>query len=79
MDGTLFGEAGCDSLTAFSLGGGDQDELRAMLLERGYELAGGQGGLKGKMMRAGHFGWLEMADFEGLLGAIEAMKSEGKW
>lgn len=79
MGGEIFGEGGCDSLTAFSLGNGDQDALRAEILARGFELAGGQGPLKGKVMRAGHFGWLGRDSVEDLLAVISTMKSEGRW
>lgn len=57
LGGSLFGLANCDVVTAFSIGKGDQDEIRLKLKEKGLVLAGGQGQLKGKIMRVGHFGW----------------------
>ncbi len=79
LGGKLVGQSHADSVTAFALGNGNHDEFRAELYRRGYELAGGQGPLKSKIMRVGHFGWVEKEIVEGLLEEIEAMKKEGKW
>lgn len=79
LGGSLFGKSNSDAVTAFSLGQGDQDELRDELLNMGFELAGGQGPLKGKIMRVGHFGWTEAEVVDQLLDAISNLKLEGKW
>ncbi len=76
MGGKLFGVANSDVLTAFSFGGGDQDEIRKALLARGFEVAGGQGEFKGKMMRVGHFGWIGMEEMEGFVGALRDVLEE---
>ena len=76
MGGQLFGDANSDVLTAFSFGEGDQDEIRGELLKRGFELAGGQGALKGKIMRAGHFGWLGMDEMRGFVEALRVVTGE---
>lgn len=76
LGGKLFGEANSDVLTALSIGEGDQDEIRASLLERGFEVAGGQGALKGKMMRVGHFGWIGMEEMQGLVGVLGEIINE---
>ncbi len=73
LGGQLFGEGNSDVLTAFSFGEGDHDEIRAGLLQRGFEVAGGQGPLKGKLMRVGHFGWIGMEEMEGFVEALKAV------
>jgi len=71
LGGTLFGDANSDVLTAFSFGEGEQDALRSKLLERGYELAGGQGKLADEIMRVGHFGWVNPEQLQGLIAALK--------
>lgn len=76
LGGKLLGDANSDVLTAFSFGEEeDQDELRAQLYERGYELAGGQGKLAGEILRVGHFGWVDMQQLEGLIATLKDLRN----
>lgn len=49
----------------------DADGLRARLRERGVVVAGGQGSLKGRIIRVGHMGCVSDADIDGVLQAIK--------
>lgn len=53
----LWGASNADALTAFQVPGLEADRVRARLKESfGIELSGGQGQLKGQILRLGHFG-----------------------
>jgi aspartate aminotransferase-like enzyme len=57
LGGKVFPEKASDSLTAFYVEGKNQDEIRRKLQEKyGWILSGGQGELKGKIMRVSHMG-----------------------
>lgn len=54
--GELFGKANCDAMTAFTLPDFEAQEVLARLkTEYGIEIAGGQSGWKGKLLRVAHF------------------------
>lgn len=76
MGGELFGLSNAHNMTAFSFGKHEQDQLRADLFAAGFELAGGQEGLKNKIMRIGHFGWVDEAVHKGCLAALEKLISK---
>lgn len=77
LGGRLYGVGNSDVLTAFSFGEVDHDKIRAELLAWGYELAGGQGFLKGKIMRASHFGWIGMEEITGLVSTMKEVLQDG--
>jgi aspartate aminotransferase-like enzyme len=54
--GVIFGTGTGESLTAFSIPGTEAGDLRAQLKEKGFLLSGGQGELKGKILRVSHMG-----------------------
>ncbi len=63
-----------DSLTAFAWEGRDLGALKAQLAERhGYELAGGQGRIKGKILRVSHLGQADAALMRSLLQALKGL------
>jgi aspartate aminotransferase-like enzyme len=52
--------------------GVDGDQVRRELERRfGVKIAGGQGRLKGQVLRLGHLGWYDATDLLGALGALE--------
>lgn len=69
----LFSAAPSDSVTAFRVPEGiDDSTLRARLRdEHGILIAGGQGKLKGKIIRIGHMGAVDTIDTLGALAAME--------
>jgi len=65
-------EVAAESLSAFSLAGYDSSQLLTQLKARGFWLSGGQGSLKGKIMRISHMGPLADVDvMEVVLGALQ--------
>ncbi len=78
MGGSLFGHANSDVLSAFTLGDSNQDEIRVALLERGFEVAGGQGMLKRKILRVGHFGWVGMEEMQELVDTLGEIVSKDR-
>ncbi|MEM7656557.1 MAG: alanine--glyoxylate aminotransferase family protein [Bacteroidota bacterium] len=71
LGGELFGAANGLSLTAFSFPGKDSDELRRQLeAASGFVLSGGQGELKGNIMRISHMGMADQAAMSAVLAAF---------
>ncbi|MCX7623721.1 MAG: alanine--glyoxylate aminotransferase family protein [Thermomicrobium sp.] len=70
-----FAEAGFESPTVTALlppAGIDPERLVATLEERyGIAINGGQGRLKGKIVRVGHMGWIERVDLESVCAALQ--------
>jgi aspartate aminotransferase-like enzyme len=65
-------------LTSVSLPAGVDgvEVLRHMAQEYGVIMAGGQGGLKGRIVRIGHMGWVDWADLAaGLHALAEALRA----
>jgi aspartate aminotransferase-like enzyme len=48
----------------------DGKTFLAALRERGLIIAGGQGGLKGRILRLGHLGWVTVADIDDAIGTM---------
>ncbi len=67
-----------EGLTAFVVPAGVKDsQIRGKVLERfGVTLAGGQGKIKGKIVRLGHMGYADELDVVATLAALEAALSE---
>lgn len=57
-------------VTAFSAPGDASEAVRKRLSAAGYETAGGQGTLKGKLIRAAHYSDWEMPEMEDILRAF---------
>lgn len=67
-------DADCESLTAFSFPGMDHKQIANRLYgEHGIEVAGGQGELKGKIMRVAHFGPLTLDDMARCIAALKSV------
>ena len=67
-------------VTAFSMPGCSTETVRAHLREFGIETAGGQGDMKGKLIRAAHYnlwGWSELCVILGGLYAASGMADNG--
>ena len=63
--------------TLLSLSGIDGGEVVKMLRDRfGITIAGGQGDLKGKIVRIGHIGWFDVFDVATALSALELALAE---
>ena len=62
-----------DSVTAMLVPDGvDEAKLRKTMREtHGMQIAGGQGSLKGKIIRVSHMGYIDQADTLGVIGALE--------
>ncbi len=62
-----------DSVTAMVVPDGvDEAALRKMMREtHGFQIAGGQGSLKGKIIRFSHMGYVDAFDTIGALAALE--------
>lgn len=58
------------SLTSFQFPGKDMKKMQRELEKRGFVLAGGQGGWKGKILRISHFGGHTEEDMEDCLRAL---------
>jgi aspartate aminotransferase-like enzyme len=55
----------------------DGGDVVKMLRDRfGMTIAGGQGELKGKIVRLGHIGWFDVFDIATMLAAIELVLTE---
>ncbi|WP_158096042.1 aminotransferase class V-fold PLP-dependent enzyme [Cloacibacillus sp. An23] len=62
-------------VTAFSAPGGKSEAVRAVLSRMGLTTAGGQGGLKGKLIRSAHYSDWGETELKEILGAFgEALK-----
>lgn len=69
--GELFGVSNGDAMTAFSLPGKPAAEvLETLRLDFGIEIAGGQSGWKGKLLRVAHFGSAGKAELDALIDAL---------
>ena len=69
----LFAADPVDSVTAFLVPAGvDEGKLRKTMREKyGFQIAGGQGDLKGKIIRFSHMGYVDAFDTIGVLSALE--------
>ncbi len=73
MGGKMLPDVAAESLTAFSLPGCDSQALLAALKAQGFWLSGGQGPLKGKILRISHMGpQADAAVMEEVLAALRA-------
>lgn len=54
-------------------GGNATDLVKAMRAEHDIELAGGQGGLSGKIFRVGHLGWVNEADARHVIDGLRTV------
>jgi aspartate aminotransferase-like enzyme len=55
----------------------DADDVVKALRDRfGITIAGGQGGLKGRIFRLGHIGWFDVFDITTMLAAVEIVLAE---
>ena len=69
-----------DSVTAVLLPAGvDEASLRKMMRDRyGFHVAGGQGDLKGRIIRLSHMGYVDASDTLGAISALEiSLKCQG--
>lgn len=69
----LFADAAhaSDTVTTLRVPAGiDGDDLVARVRAQGVVIAGGQGKLKGQVVRIGHLGYVDDEDIEGVLGAL---------
>ncbi|MCF0247114.1 MAG: alanine--glyoxylate aminotransferase family protein, partial [Synergistes sp.] len=57
-------------LTAFSAPGGRSEDVRKKLSAAGFETAGGQGDMKGKLIRAAHYSDWDFEDMKNILRAF---------
>ena len=76
----LFSQSPSDSVTAIRMPEGiDEGALRkTMRGTHGMQIAGGQGDIKGKVVRIGHMGYVDAADTLGVIGALElTLKGQG--
>lgn len=69
----LFAADPADSVTAFAVPTGiDEGALRKTIKERyGFQIAGGQGDMKGKIIRFSHMGYVDAFDTLGVISALE--------
>ncbi len=76
IGGKIFSEEPADSLTAFHFPGADMGRLKAKLEEEaGIQVSGGQGELRGQILRASHMGMLRKGDMKDLLEALRGILS----
>ncbi|RMG75387.1 MAG: alanine--glyoxylate aminotransferase family protein [Bacteroidetes bacterium] len=75
LGGVVFPPAPGDALTAFAWPGQDIPAFKQRLEAEGYLLAGGQGELKGKILRVAHFGYATPDRMRGLLAAMLRAKA----
>jgi len=74
---SLFPKHPSDALTVITKRNFDFEKARGELLNRfGILIAGGQGNLKGKIVRIAHMGYFDIVDMTGFLGAFELVCSE---
>jgi aspartate aminotransferase-like enzyme len=72
LGGELFGAANSDSLSPFAFPERDSRNIQEELKSRfGIDISGGQGSLKGKILRISHMG---VADAEAMEMVLEALK-----
>lgn len=69
----IYPESPSESLTAFTWEGVDLVAMQKGLAEAGYWLAGGQGELKGKILRITHFGGVTVEMMEAVVVEIERL------
>jgi len=69
----IFSEAPSNIVTAIKLPSGIEDKkLRALMRDRyGVEITGGQGKLKGKIIRIAHLGWVDALDIMAGISSLE--------
>ena len=74
----LFAARPVDGLTVFKVPEGVDGEALLTKLEKqyGYKLAGGQGVLKGQIVRLGHMGYIDYFDVLGAIAALELVLAE---
>lgn len=74
----LFSARPAESLTAFRVPDGIKDsDIRSGLSKRfGISVVGGQGKIKGKIIRIGHLGYVDELDVIGCLAALEMVLSD---
>ncbi|MHC4696302.1 MAG: hypothetical protein ACYTFA_06140 [Planctomycetota bacterium] len=76
----LFAVDPVDSVTALVVPDGvDEGPLRKTMLNKyGFQVAGGQGHLKGKIIRFSHMGYVDAFDTLGAISALEfTLKGQG--
>ncbi len=76
----IFSKSPSDSVTAIWVPDGvDEGALRKTLRGTyGMQIAGGQDDIKGKVIRIGHMGYVDLADTLGVIGALElTLKAQG--
>ncbi|MEM8887629.1 MAG: alanine--glyoxylate aminotransferase family protein [Bacteroidota bacterium] len=72
MGGKVFPKRPTDSLTAFSLDGKDSTAIKAFLeKEHKMVISGGQGELKGRILRVSHMGLFAQKDMEEIVAALK--------
>lgn len=59
-------------LTAFTPKNGEPEAVRSRLSAMGFETAGGQGSMKGKLIRVAHYTDWDFSDMKNILGAFAA-------
>ena len=74
----IFSEAPSNIVTAIELPLGIEDKkLRALMRDRyGVEITGGQGKLKGKIIRIAHLGWVDALDIMAGISSLEMALSQ---
>lgn len=74
----VYGKDHVDSVTAMIVPDGvDEGKLRKTMLQKhGFQIAGGQGDLKGKIVRFSHMGYVDAFDTLGVIGALELTLKE---
>ncbi len=76
MGFSIFPEHPSDALSVITKNGVDFEQIRSNLANRfGILMAGGQGILKGKIIRIAHMGYFDAVDMIGFLGAFEMVCS----
>jgi aspartate aminotransferase-like enzyme len=70
---SIFPQRPSNALTVFAPGSGiDPDRVTATLRDRfGVVISGGQGSLKGRIIRIGHLGYSDFLDTLGMIGCLE--------
>ena len=76
----IYSKCPSDSVTAIWVPDSvDEAVLRKTLRDtHGMQIAGGQGDVKGKIVRIGHLGYIDATDILGVIGALElVLKGQG--
>jgi len=69
----LFSSMPCNATTAVLPPDGTADKIRSHMVEKhGVRIAGGQGPVKGKIIRLGHLGYYHDADVVAMISALES-------